>query len=151
MVKRGIEMSEKRYKGCWGCEHCLKVDPETNKCELTGRKFEDRLSSAFSVEIDCPLPSEEIIYKVSAVNNHDGSVSEYRLTDYWVALTQFHNFKNAQEVGYMSDTKMIRVVDGKEEIVHEVAPVEPEERPEPDFTIEMDEAKALFDAIGIRF
>lgn len=50
-------MSEK--KGCWGCEHFKALDPETDMCELTGRKFEDRLDLLHGVEYDCPLENEE--------------------------------------------------------------------------------------------
>lgn len=43
------------FKGCWGCEFCDKINPEENRCEKTGRIFEDRFECSEQRLKDCPL------------------------------------------------------------------------------------------------
>ena len=43
------------FKGCWGCEFCNKINQEENRCEKTGRIFEDRFECSERRLKDCPL------------------------------------------------------------------------------------------------
>lgn len=49
------ELKTKTFKGCWGCEFCERINPEENRCEKTGRIFEDRLECSELRLKDCPI------------------------------------------------------------------------------------------------